>query len=292
MLGEEVRVAGARGTPQSSAIAPGACDGRSGCSSCSSKKTSGRVAGQDASRRGPRGSGARRPRGRRRVFSSSPSWVGEDRTLAEPQDLPRRPRVSTGAVARELLRDPSPGRCEPRSPFVRISRWTSRPAAAHFASVPPAQISASSGWAKTARTGPGSVRRSARAHRRSAPRGPGRTARGSHGDARCRRAGPESSRAARRTPGRRCPGAPTASSPTNSARNQRRRDRAAPALADVLHVGHRRVDQRAGSPDSGISHIGSPDGLAGRDARRATRSSSLPIRAGDVGRRARPCTRR
>ena len=97
------------------------------------------------SRRAPRGSGGSRPRGRRAVFASSPSAMPRLRALARPRNaggglrLDQPGRGELGAILRPVARA--------RSPFVRTSRCTSRPAATHFAIVPPAEISASSGCA-------------------------------------------------------------------------------------------------------------------------------------------------
>ena len=81
----------------------------------------------------------------------------------EDPDAPRKPEEGRGCFG--LLRagragdlDAIPtGFAAPRSPFVRISRCTSRPSDPQRANEPPAQISASSGWANTASTGPPSA---------------------------------------------------------------------------------------------------------------------------------------
>ena len=177
-------------------------DGPSGCST-GSRRTPRSDRTPRPSRRGPPGSGARRPR------APPPCSRARCRDRADPDA--REPQHLGGFLASPGPASPPArarscaGSWDPRSPLVRISRCTSRPAAAHFASTPPAQISASSGCAKTPRTGP--VRgassspvtppgraRSARAlgrERPSPPSAPGRCP-------------------SRRTPGRRCPDAPTA----------------------------------------------------------------------------------
>ena len=168
------------------------------------------------SRRGPRGSVARPPRGRP-ACSRAPRRASPGRDAGEARG-PRPPPPSPPGASRASAARSSAGRCEPRSPFVRTSRWTSRPAAAHFASVPPAQISASSGCAKTASTGPGRRRRGSSATTPRQPRGRGRTERACAPARRWRRAArgrPDRSRNAGPAMSRCTHGV----SPTNSARN-------------------------------------------------------------------------
>ena len=78
---------------------------------------------------------------------------------------------------------------------------------------------------------------------------PGAEARSNRRCARCCRC-----RSGRR---RRCRGAPTACSPTNSARNRAARDRAGVLAAEVLDVGQRGVEVVAVSAGEGSSHTGS-----------------------------------
>ena len=140
--------------------------------------------------------------------------------------------------------------------------------------------------------GPGPSARSAAPRSPSqAPRDRGRTAPAPARARRWRRAGPRSSRAL----GERRPG-DVQVHPRRVAdelgQEPRRRDRAALAVADVLDVGHLRVDQRAVVLPQGHLPDRLADGVSRRRPGPARGTSSLPNAPGDVGRRARPCRRR
>ena len=150
VLGEVVRVAGA-GERRRRARSRRPSDGRSGCSS-GSRRTMRSGPQRRRSRRAPRGSGGSPPRARRTCWRAlRRGCPGSARSTQTQYAAAASVSIRRVAASSARSRD---GSLEPRSPFVRTSRCTSRPAAPHFAIVPPAQISASSGCAKMPSTGP------------------------------------------------------------------------------------------------------------------------------------------
>ena len=245
----------------------------------------GRVDATARSRRAPRGSAGPRPRAPRRCSAARRRAIAEDPHAGEAEHaagglgLGGAGRRELGSVARRGRSSPgrrSSGRAggphgpprptsrAPRPPRSRRRRDARRPR----------------GRARCGRAS-GSARPSRR--RRPQPYFAPAAARSSTNRTRVRTGTPvpPSRPQVGRPIGERRPRDvqvhPRACRPTNSARNQRGRDRAAVAVADVLDVGDGRVDQRAVV----VVQRQLPDRLADRRARvdqiRGIRSSSLPM---------------